>query len=121
MRMDKAIPWTKLTADYMSGIQPKELSKKYDVPVAVIHRKLSANGTTQKLRDIKSNIQDEIRDKIEKASSKVIDKLFKIVENEDATNSDVVAAARAILDVSGLKSQKLETTITELPVIKDDI
>jgi hypothetical protein len=119
--MDKAIPWTKVTADYLQGIQPKELSKKYDIPVAVIHRKLSANGTTQKLREVKSSLQDEIRSKIEKASSKVIDRLFKIVESDDATNSDVVAAARAILDVSGLKSQKLETTITELPVIKDDI
>ena len=119
--MDKPIPWTKLTADYMNGIQPKELSKKYDVPVAVIHRKLSANGTTQKLREVKSGLQDEIRDKIEKASSKVIDALFNIVEDKDACNSDIVAAARAILDVSGLKSQKLETTITELPVIKDDI
>lgn len=119
--MNKAIPWTKLTADYMSGIQPKELSKKYDVPVAVIHRKLSANGTTQKLRDIKSSLQDEIREKIEKASSKVIDKLFNIVESDEANNSDVVAAARAILDVSGLKSQKAEATVTELPVIKDDI
>ena len=98
--MNKPIPWTKLTADYMSGIQPKELSKKYNVPVAVIHRKLSANGTTQKLRDIKSSLQDEIREKIEKASSKVIDKLFEIVGDSDATNSDVVAAARAILDVS---------------------
>ena len=119
--MDKPIPWTKLTADYMSGIQPKELSKKYDVPVAVIHRKLSANGTTRKLREVKSGLQDEIREKIEKASSKVIDRLFKIVEADDATNSDIVAAARAILDVSGLKSQKVEATVTELPVIKDDI
>ena len=81
----------------------------------------SFDGTTKKAREIQSSLQDEIREKIEKASSKVIDRLFNIVESDEANNSDVVAAARAILDVSGLKSQKVEATVTELPVIKDDI
>ena len=114
-------PWNKIKAEYLQGVAPKELAAKYNLAPATIHTKFCQDGTSKKLKELTSNLQDEIRDKIEKASSKVIDALFNIVEDKDACNSDIVAAARAILDVSGLKSQKLETTITELPVIKDDI
>ena len=114
-------PWNKIKAEYLQGVAPKELAAKYKINASAIHTKFNKDGTTRKLRELTSNLQDEIREKIEKASSKVIDRLFKIVEADDATNSDVVAAARAILDVSGLKSQKVEATVTELPVIKDDI
>ena len=114
-------PWNKIKAEYLQGVAPKELAAKYKIKASAIHTKFNKDGTSRKLRELTSNLQDEIREKIEKASSKVIDKLFKIVEADDATNSDVVAAARAILDVSGLKSQKVEAKVGELPVIKDDI
>src|SRR5574344_3040203 len=119
MRM--TTPWNKIKAEYLQGVPPRELAIKYNISANTIHNKFSLDGTTKKAREIQSSLQDEIREKIEKASSKVIDRLFEIVGDSDATNSDVVAAARAILDVSGLKSQKVEATVTELPVIKDDI
>lgn len=119
--MSMTTPWNKIKAEYLQGVPPRELAIKYNISANTIHNKFSLDGTTKKAREIQSSLQDEIREKIEKASSKVIDRLFNIVESDEANNSDIVAAARAILDVSGLKSQKLETTITELPVIKDDI
>ena len=114
-------PWNKIKAEYLQGVPPRELADKYKISANTIHNKFSLDGTTKKAREIQSNLQEEIKDKIEHAASLAIKRLTEMLESAETKDADLVAATRAILDVSGLKSQKLETTITELPVIKDDI
>ena len=114
-------PWNKIKAEYLQGVAPKELAAKYNINASAIHTKFNKDGTSRKLRELTSNLSDEIRDKIDKATTIAIRRLTEMLESAETKDADLVAATRAILDVSGLKSQKLETTITELPVIKDDI
>ena len=119
--MEKAIPWNKIKAEYLQGAVPRELASKYNIDAKTIGNKASANNWVVKKKEIQIKIENDIREKIKEASALAIMRLREILESNDASNSDVVAATRAILDVSGLKSQKLETTITEVPIIKDDI
>ena len=114
-------PWNKIKAEYLQGVAPKELAAKYNINASAIHTKFNKDGTSRKLRELTSNLSEEIRDKIDKATTIAIRRLTEMLESAETKDADLVAATRAILDVSGLKSQKLETTITELPVIKDDI
>ena len=114
-------PWNKIKAEYLQGVAPKELAKKYNLSPNTIHTKFCQDGTTKKLKELTSNLSEEIRDKIDKATTLAIRRLTEMLESTETKDADLVAATRAILDVSGLKSQKVEATVTELPVIKDDI
>ena len=114
-------PWNKIKAEYLQGVAPKELAAKYNLAPATIHTKFCQDGTSKKLKELTSNLSEEIRDKIDKATTIAIRRLTEMLESEETKDADLVAATRAILDVSGLKSQKVEATVTELPVIKDDI
>ena len=74
-------PWNKIKAEYLQGVAPKELAAKYNINASAIHTKFNKDGTSRKLRELTSNLSDEIRDKIEKATTIAIKRLTEMLES----------------------------------------
>lgn len=103
-------PWTMIKAEYLQGVTPLELAEKYNVKAKTIHEKASKeNWTAEKTRILK-DLQETVKEKINKYTNNAIEVLNNVINDREAKNADKVAAAKAILDISGLKSSKQEIT-----------
>lgn len=109
----KTTPWNKIKTDYLSGVPPRELAIKYKIKAKTIQDKAGhENWTTQK-SSICKKIQENVTDRITKLTSLAFQNLELILNDDMAKYSDKIQAAKAILDVSGLKTQKQEITGAE--------
>lgn len=122
--MAKTTPWTKIKAEYLQGVTPKELAEKYKLTAKQISDKVNKEKWADEKSKICENIRENIEDKITQYSNRALEVLNEVINSPESENRDKVSAARAILDVSGLKSNKQilsgEVQAT-LPIIKDDI
>ena len=108
--MTKTTPWLEIKTEYLQGVTPKELALKYKIKAKTIHEKASKESWVIAKTSIFKNLQDETEDYIKKLTQKALSTLEEIITNPDALDKDKVAASKAILDVSGLKSLKQELT-----------
>jgi uncharacterized protein YjcR len=108
--MAKATPWNKIKADYLNGVAPKELAEKYKIPAKSIHEKASKESWVDEKASISKNLQEDVQAKIKELSNLALDTLKEVINSPESDNKDKVSAARAILDVSGLKSLKQEVS-----------
>lgn len=108
--MAKTTPWTKIKAEYLQGATPKELAKKYSLTSQQISNKVKRDKWKLEKDQISHKTTENIQDKIQALSNNALDVLCKVMNDPLAENKDKVSAARAILDVSGLKSVKQEIT-----------
>ncbi len=108
--MAKTTPWTEIKAEYLKGIAPKELAKKYKIKAERIHTKANKDGWTAEKNSIYENLRDDAESYIKKLTQKALATLEDVISNPDSADKDKVAASKAILDVSGLKSSKQEIT-----------
>lgn len=108
--MTKTTPWTKIKAEYLEGCTPKELAEKYKIKAKTISEKACKENWTKEKTKIYKNLQEKLEDKIKNLTQKALKTLEEIMDNPDAENKDKVSASKAILDVSGLKTQKQEIT-----------
>ncbi len=108
--MTKSIPWLKLKAEYLQGATPKELAKKYSLTSQQISNKVKRDKWKIEKDLISHKTTKNVQDKIQALSNNALEVLSEVMNNPLAENKDKVSAARAILDVSGLKSVKQEIT-----------
>ncbi len=108
--MAKTTPWTKIKAEYLQGATPQMLAKKYKLTAKQVSNKAYAENWADENKKIQENLRQNIQDKIQALSNNALEVLSKVMNNPLAENKDKVSAARAILDVSGLKSVKQEIT-----------
>ncbi len=108
--MAKTTPWIKIKAQYLEGVSPKELAIKYKIKAKQISDKAHSENWTSEKSKISEKIRENVKDKIDKLTDLALDTLKEIVINLACKDSDRVNAAKAILDVSGLKSSKQEIT-----------
>jgi len=108
--MAKTTPWTEIKAEYLKGVPPKELAEKYKIKAERIHTKANKDGWTAEKNSIYENLRDETTEYIKKLTQKALKTLETIITDDEAEDKDRVAASRAVLDVSGLKSSKQEIT-----------
>lgn len=59
-----ATPWSKIKADYLSGMTPQELSKKYKLQANTISVRLCKDGLTKKRKELENNIAEVVQEKI---------------------------------------------------------
>lgn len=108
--MTKTIPWTRIKAEYLQGVTPQGLAKKYKLTV----KQLSDKAYRDKWKDERAKIyektRENIQDKIQKYSNEAIEVLREVMKAPESKNLDKVSAAKALLDISGLKSSKQEIT-----------
>lgn len=117
----KTTPWTKIKTEYLQGVTPKELSQKYDISARTITNKASREKWTIEKSTICDNLRQNAQDRIKDLTNIALDALVDVINSPDCKNAEKIAAARAILDVSGLKSVKQDLTVKEVPMIIDDI
>lgn len=118
--MAKTTPWNKIKADYLNGVTPKELASKYKVTAKQIHEKASKeNWTTEKARICK-NLQENVQERIKALTNLALDTLCEVIKANDSKYQDKVSASKAILDISGLKTQKHEVENKGINIVVAD-
>lgn len=113
-------PWTKIKAEYLAGVTPKDLSQKYKLTPKQISDKANKEKWTAVRAEISENVRESLQDKIKTLSTNALEVLSAVMNDPEAKDADKVSAARAIIDVSGLKTLKQEITggiITANPII----
>lgn len=105
-----AIPWNEVKADYLAGITPRELAKKYKIKAKTISDKANEEFWVGEKSKISEKIRKKTALKILKLTDSALLNLEKILNDDFAKYSDKIQAAKAVLDVSGLKTQKQEIT-----------
>lgn len=106
--MKKLTPWNKIKAEYLQGVTPKDLAQKYKISGKTIREKASKEGWVEEKTTICNNLQQDIQNRIKKMTNVALEALCDVINDPWCKNTDKVSAARAILDVSGLKSLKQE-------------
>lgn len=104
----KIIHWEKIKAEYVQGAFPKDIALKYGITAKQVSLKACKEGWNALKTRLAEKVQENLQEKISNLSYKALDALSDVLDDLDAKPADRVAAARAILDVSGLKSLKQE-------------
>lgn len=106
----KTTPWVDIKAEYLQGVTPKDLAKKYKVSDKTVREKASREGWVRAKTMIYNNLQYTVQEKIKDLTNNAIEVLCSIMNSVSARDTDKVSACKAILDISGLKSSKQEIT-----------
>lgn len=106
----KTTPWNKIKAEYLQGVTPKDLAQKYKISGKTIREKASKEGWVEEKTTICNNLQQDIKNRIKEMTNVALEALCDVINDPECKNADKVSAARAILDVSGLKSLKQDIT-----------
>lgn len=104
--MKQTTPWHEIKAEYLQGVTPKELAEKYKISGKTIREKASKEGWVEAKTTICNNLQQDIQERIKGLTNVALDALCEVINDPECKNTDKVSAARAILDISGLKSLK---------------
>lgn len=108
--MAKRTPWTKIKADYLAGVPTRELAAKYNIEAKPIQDKAGHEKWATEKSLIYNNIHETVKDRITKLTDLAFTNLEDVLNDEEAAYKDKIQAAKAILDVSGFKTQKQEIT-----------
>ena len=102
----KTTPWNKIKAEYLQEVPPKELAAKYKVDIDRLYKKIENDKWAAELREIKGNIGNKVQDRIEKLTNLALDTLEEVANDVKCEKNTRVQAAKALLDISGLKNSK---------------
>lgn len=108
--MAKTTPWNKIKADYLNGVTPKELAEKYKITAKQIHDKAFRDSWVAEKTSISEKTRESVQNRIKELTDLALETLCSVINDPESDNKDKVAASKAILDVSGLKSLKQEVS-----------
>lgn len=108
--MAKCTPWNKIKKEYLEGAKPRDLALKYKVKAKTISNTANKEKWTIEKGKISENLSKKIEDRIEGLTNKAFNALEQVLDDKNAEYKDKVSAAKAIIDVSGLKKDKKELT-----------
>ncbi len=106
----KTTPWNKIKAEYLQGVTPKELAQKYHLKAKQISDKANEEKWVAEKAKISENLRIDVQERIKDLTNQALEALCDVINDPECKNADKVSAARAILDVSGLKSLKQDIT-----------
>ena len=107
----KVTQWNKIKAEYLAGATPKELASIYKLEAKTISNKANKEKWTSKKAKISDKIEEDIKKRISSLTSIALKELETILSSENTRDNDKISAAKAILDVSGYKSQKIDAEV----------
>lgn len=105
----KTTPWTKIKAEYLSGVTPKELADKYDLTAKQISDKANKDKWVEVKAEICEKVRESTAEKISRITNLALDRLEEILSGSDL-RPDFVSAIGKAIDISGLKTSKREIT-----------
>lgn len=108
--MKHTTAWNKIKAEYLQGVTPKELAQKYHLKAKQISDKANEEKWVAEKAKISENLRIDVQERIKELTNQALETLCDVINDPECKNADKVSAARAILDVSGLKSLKQDIT-----------
>ena len=114
--MKKVIPWNKIKKEYLEGVTPKDLAAKYATTSSAIRSKACKEKWGVEKETISNNVQQNVQERIKDLTNLALETLCNVINDPESDNKDKVQASKAILDVSGLKSLKLDNNIKTEPI-----
>lgn len=102
----KTTPWNKIKSEYLQGVTPKELAMKYKLNAKAIHEKASKESWVDEKASISKNMQEITQERIAGLTNLALDTLAEVVNDKECEKNTRVQAAKALLDISGLKNSK---------------
>lgn len=108
--MAKTTPWNKIKKEYLDGVPVKELAIKYKIKARSISDKAYEEDWKEEKTRIAENIRDDVQSRIKELTNLALDTLKNVINDPEAKHTDKVSASKALLDVSGLKAQKIEAS-----------
>lgn len=100
------INWNEIYTSYLQGAKPTELAEKYNVDAKKINAKIRSEKWAQKRKKIKDNIADSFEKKLEQLAQKAFLQLENILNDEMASATSKIQAAKTIIDLTGMKKDK---------------
>lgn len=104
------IPWLEIKADYLQRIPPRDLSVKYNVSVKTISDRAVKEKWTAEKEQMCANVRINVEQSINEGATESLNYLRSVVNDPNEKTNDRIAAAKGILEVSGLKKSKTELT-----------
>lgn len=108
--MPKKTPWVQIKSEYLLGVTPKELAKKYGLDSKTIHEKASKENWTGEKARICKNLQVHTQEQVQRITLLALRRLEDVLTEDMVKTSDLVNAIGKALDISGLKTSKQELT-----------
>ena len=102
----KTTAWNKIKAEYLQGVTPKELAEKYKIKAKAISDKAYDENWKLEKAKISENIREITQERIQALTNLAIDTLCEVVNDKKTERNTKVQAAKALLDISGLKNSK---------------
>lgn len=102
------INWNEIYTKYLQGAKPAELAEEYQIECKKISAKIKSEKWSQKRNKLKEKIAGSFEKKIESLAQKAFLQLESILNDENASASSKIQAAKAIIDLSGFKKEKKE-------------
>lgn len=102
--------WAKIKIAYLEGQKVTEIAKKHKIKAQTIYDK--AHDENWKLEKTKLNeeIEDNFKSEIKELVSLSLPVLKKIIEDTGENSGIKINAIKAVLDISGLKKEKVDNT-----------
>ena len=104
--MVKTTPWNEIKAEYLQGVTPKELAAKYGLTPKNISDKANKEKWVQEKAKISEKVREVTQERIQELTNLALDTLCEVVNDKKCEKSTKVQAAKALLDISGLKNSK---------------
>ena len=114
------VDWANIQIEYETGTKPNELAEKYGLNSRQISDK-AYKDNWKSPKELQARKVEISREKYNVKISRLIDKSFseleKILNNEDAKDSDKINAVKCVIDISGLKKESQEITNTTPQIV----
>lgn len=108
--------------DYKRNLKPQEIAKKYNLTSKQVYNIVYNNGWNKAKKDNNKKFEEKISKKLDNTNEAEVAKiksglrvqallgLQKVLNDPDAKNMEIVQASKAVLDITGDKTQTQNIT-----------
>jgi len=102
------INWIEVYTSYLNGLNPLKLSEKFNIDAEEITSKIKAEKWAYKRKALQQKIIGNFEKRLESLANKAFEQLEDILNDETASSTSKLQAAKTIIDLTGLKKEKKE-------------
>ena len=103
--------WELIKQEYCSGIPPRELAVKHKIKANTISIEATKGGWVEEKQIKTKEIAKDFEEERKRITTLALKRLAELLAKETIKDTDLVSAIGKSLDISGLKSQKVDGDI----------
>lgn len=115
------INWNEIYTAYLQGAKPLELATEFVVDIKKINAKIKSEKWAQKRNKLKEKIAGSCEKKLEKLAEKAFMQLEDILNDEMASSSSKIQAAKMIIDLTGFKKETNKEVTYEVHINREKV